>query len=287
VRDRGASCRWLQPARSCPSVGTEAQHHPESNAGGKDPHAHQKKLPGDATLTTTPSQDGASACAGLADETSATRRQSSPNGAQAPAASTKSERAEADCAAPMGRGATATLERLAASLGQLSEASPRFAPRSIFPRVASCWLCRRSCSAGSCVTLPNTFTCRAASTVFKPSFCFWRSWRWLGSSRSRRCATTRRASGANCWASTALQKCAPCASAQAFGRTGTGVSLELHAVQGVDAGSAARSRRSLRRSCARLPRHRQDATHLRPRALISLLNFASTPALRLRSCFNS
>ena len=32
-----------------------------------------------------------------------------------------------DCAAPMGRGATATLERLAASLGLLNEAAPRFA----------------------------------------------------------------------------------------------------------------------------------------------------------------
>lgn len=32
--------------------------------------------------------------------------------------STKSARAEVDCAAPMGRGATATLERLAASLGR-------------------------------------------------------------------------------------------------------------------------------------------------------------------------
>ena len=40
--------------------------------------------------------------------------------------STKSARAEADCAAPMGRGATATLERLAASLGQLGAMDPRF-----------------------------------------------------------------------------------------------------------------------------------------------------------------
>jgi hypothetical protein len=43
------------------------------------------------------------------------------------AASSKSARAAADCAAAMGRGATATLERLAASLGLLDEAAPRFA----------------------------------------------------------------------------------------------------------------------------------------------------------------
>jgi hypothetical protein len=53
---------------------------------------------------------------------------------QQPAASTKSERAEADCAAPMGRGATATMERLAASLGKLEEAAPRFAPALDVPK---------------------------------------------------------------------------------------------------------------------------------------------------------
>jgi hypothetical protein len=68
------------------------------------------------------------------EETSATREQPSPQGAQQPAASTKSERAEVDCAAPMGRGATATLERLAASLGKLGEASPRFAPALDIPK---------------------------------------------------------------------------------------------------------------------------------------------------------
>ena len=41
-------------------------------------------------------------------------------------ASTKSARAEIDCAAPAGRGATATLERLAASLGQLGAMVPSF-----------------------------------------------------------------------------------------------------------------------------------------------------------------
>jgi hypothetical protein len=61
------------------------------------------------------------------EEKSATRAQPSLNGAQPSAPSTKSERAEADCAAPMGRGATAMMERLAASLGQLEEAAPRFA----------------------------------------------------------------------------------------------------------------------------------------------------------------
>src|SRR5215472_2209451 len=59
-------------------------------------------------------------------ENSATRALPSLNGAQPSAPSTKSERAETDCAAPMGRGATATMERLAASLGQLAEATPRF-----------------------------------------------------------------------------------------------------------------------------------------------------------------
>ena len=56
------------------------------------------------------------------------------NGAQPSAPSTKSERAEVDCAAPMGRGATATLERLAASLGKLEEAAPRFAPALDIPK---------------------------------------------------------------------------------------------------------------------------------------------------------
>src|ERR1700734_220136 len=41
-------------------------------------------------------------------------------------ASTKSQRSEIDCAAPMGRGATATLERMAASLGQLEEVELSF-----------------------------------------------------------------------------------------------------------------------------------------------------------------
>jgi hypothetical protein len=45
---------------------------------------------------------------------------------QRPAATTKSERAEADCAAPMGRGATATTERILASIGKLDECAPRF-----------------------------------------------------------------------------------------------------------------------------------------------------------------
>jgi len=51
-----------------------------------------------------------------------------------PAASSKSERAVVDCAASMGRGATATLERLAASLGQLEEAAPRFAAALDIPK---------------------------------------------------------------------------------------------------------------------------------------------------------
>ena len=51
-----------------------------------------------------------------------------------PAASSKSERAEADCAAPMGRGATATIERLAASLGLLDEVAPRFSAALDLPK---------------------------------------------------------------------------------------------------------------------------------------------------------
>src|ERR1700677_3934865 len=42
------------------------------------------------------------------------------------AASTKRQRSEIDCAAPMGRGATATLERMAASLGPLEEVELSF-----------------------------------------------------------------------------------------------------------------------------------------------------------------
>src|SRR5258705_4586198 len=56
--------------------------------------------------------------------------ETSPQGVRQPAASTKSERADADCAGPMGRGATATMERLAASLGKLDEAAPRFCRRA-------------------------------------------------------------------------------------------------------------------------------------------------------------
>jgi hypothetical protein len=48
--------------------------------------------------------------------------------------STKSGRAEADFSAPMGRGATATMERLAASLGQLGEAAPRLASALDIPK---------------------------------------------------------------------------------------------------------------------------------------------------------
>jgi len=51
-----------------------------------------------------------------------------------PAASSKSERAGADCAAPMGRGATATIERLAASLGLLDEVTPRFSAALDIPK---------------------------------------------------------------------------------------------------------------------------------------------------------
>src|SRR5271154_4436039 len=49
------------------------------------------------------------------------------------ATSTKSQRSEIDCAAPMGRGATATLERMAPSLGQLQEVEPSFNRRVDLP----------------------------------------------------------------------------------------------------------------------------------------------------------
>jgi hypothetical protein len=64
-----------------------------------------------------PKKRAAAVCFGSVAEKSARRAQPSLNGAQPSAPSTKSERAESDCAAPMGRGATATMERLAASLG--------------------------------------------------------------------------------------------------------------------------------------------------------------------------
>src|ERR1700680_2576324 len=78
-------------------------------------------------------------------------------------ASTKSERAEADCAAPMGRGATATIERLAASLGALDEAAPRFDPALdvskggvllALPALLACGLLRHS---GKYFRLPAGF----------------------------------------------------------------------------------------------------------------------------------
>src|SRR5271154_6161241 len=78
-------------------------------------------------------------------------------------ASTKSERAEADCAAPMGRGATATIERLAASLGGLDEAAPRFDPALdvskggvllALPALLACGLLRHS---GKYFRLPAGF----------------------------------------------------------------------------------------------------------------------------------
>src|ERR1700758_706262 len=78
-------------------------------------------------------------------------------------ASSKSERAEADCAAPMGRGATATIERLAASLGGLDEAAPRFDPALdvskggvllALPALLACGLLRHS---GKYFRLPAGF----------------------------------------------------------------------------------------------------------------------------------
>jgi hypothetical protein len=53
--------------------------------------------------------------------------------AQRPAATTKSERAEADCLARMGRGATATEERVLASLGLIDEYAPQFTASADVP----------------------------------------------------------------------------------------------------------------------------------------------------------
>src|ERR1700693_4424318 len=78
-------------------------------------------------------------------------------------ASTKSERAEADCAAPTGRGASPTVERRAASLGELDEAAPRFEPALdvsnggvllALPALLACGLLRH---AGKYFRLPAGF----------------------------------------------------------------------------------------------------------------------------------
>jgi hypothetical protein len=61
----------------------------------------------------------------------------------------KSARAEADCAAPMGRGATATLERLVARLGQLGAMVPRFEDALDIPKGGAAGTCPRSCSVGA------------------------------------------------------------------------------------------------------------------------------------------
>ena len=102
-----------------------------------------------------PKRGGASACAG-----SVTSRN------KATADGQHQEQARGSrCAPPMGRSATATMERLAASLGRLDEAAPRFAAALDIARAAYCWLCRRSCSAGSCarrqVFSPAVRLCRA------------------------------------------------------------------------------------------------------------------------------
>lgn len=68
--------------------------------------------------TTTRSGEDAQAVAAFAGIATAPQR---------PAPTTKSERAEVDCAAPMGRGATATAERVLASQGLIDERAPQFA----------------------------------------------------------------------------------------------------------------------------------------------------------------
>ena len=120
-------------------------------------------------------------------------------------------RAEADCAAPMGRGATATIERLAASLGGLDEAAPRFDPALdvskggvllALPALLACGLLRHS---GKYFRLPGGFY--GLKTIFSASGLHGAC---SGSNRLKRCAITRQGNGENYWASTALRKCGPC-----------------------------------------------------------------------------
>ena len=94
------------------------------------PQAGQKKHRDDAIVASAivaplkTEQTNADCIASI--EASAAREPAAP--------STKSERAEEDCAAPMGRGATAIMERLAASVGLLEEATPRFAAALDIPK---------------------------------------------------------------------------------------------------------------------------------------------------------
>ena len=91
--------------------------------------------------------------------------------------------------------------------------------RLMFPKAASCWLCRRCWQAACCVMRTNTFNSPRGFMVSRPSFCCWLSWRWPGSNRLRRYAIMLPENGAICWASTELRKCAPCASSSSIWRT--------------------------------------------------------------------
>jgi hypothetical protein len=89
----------------------------------------------------------------------------------------------------VGRGATATIERLAASLGELDEAEPRFEAALDIPR------------GGVFVALPALMLSgllrhadkyfRLAFMVSKTNLSCWSLWRLPGSSRWKRCAITR------------------------------------------------------------------------------------------------
>jgi hypothetical protein len=110
----------------------------------------------------------------------------------------------------MGRGATATIERLAASLGGLDEAAPRFDPALdvskggvllAVPALLACGLLRHS---GKYFRLPAGFY------GLKTIFLLLAFMALPGSNRLKRCAITRQGNGENYWASTALRKCGPC-----------------------------------------------------------------------------
>ena len=144
VTSKRASGGWCQPGRRSRARGLKLNTIQKAMREGRIHTPNEKKLSGDVGhLSNTQSEDGASACAGSVDETSVTRQQ--------PAASTKSQRAEVDCAAPMGRGATATMERLAASLGKLDEAArvpaldiPKGGVLLALPALLLCGLLRHS-----------------------------------------------------------------------------------------------------------------------------------------------
>ena len=106
---------------------------------------------------------------------------------------TLSERSALDSAAPMGYGATRSLERVAASLGLLAEAPLAFEPAWDVPQ------------GGVLLALPSLLeqgllrhtrkpitNCQRVSTVWKRSSCCWHCWPWCAVGRWNKCVTKRR-----------------------------------------------------------------------------------------------